>query len=136
MVRPRKEQILSINTRHARYTADVTAGTSLTTITAASVNPYLITDTQGGAQEDCPAFVRGTVSEIFTIVASDAINISVDGGSTITVTFAGTDTIASKVVARINGTVGIPANFARNENGKVLLVSTTTGSTSTIQLSD
>lgn len=133
---PRKEQIKSVNTKHSPFSYTVTPGTAFTDILTATINPYLITDTPGGAQVDTPAFVFGTNTESFTILAGDSINITVDAGFPILVTFAGTDTTASTISSRINGTVGIPANFSRNLNGRVLLKSPTIGLTSQIVLSD
>ena len=136
MTMPRKEQIKSVNTKHSPFSYTVTPGTAFTDILTATINPYLITDTPGGAQVDTPAFVFGTNTESFTILAGDSINITVDAGFPILVTFAGTDTTASTISSRINGTVGIPANFSRNLNGRVLLKSPTIGLTSQIVLSD
>jgi hypothetical protein len=136
MARPRKEQLFSRNTRRSLFPLSVSAGATFSIVAAGTLNPFILTDTQGGAEEDVPAIAVGTTVEPYTIVAADAIIISVDGAAGITVTFGGPDTITSKVVARINGTAGIPANFASNSNGNLILRGPTTGIASTITLSD
>lgn len=133
MTQPRKHQIKSVNTRFATFNLNATPGTYSTSISTGSINPFLITDTPGGAQVDCQATVLGTVSEPFAIVAGDSINVNRDGVGSVLVTFTALDIGASKVAARINAAL---SNTAVNEGGKLRLSSVGVGSSATIVLSD
>lgn len=71
----------------------------------------------------------------FSIVAGDTLNISIDTNPPILVTFLAGQTTTSAVVAQINGTPGIPANFAMdNGDGRIRLTSPTIGPPSSIFL--
>lgn len=133
MTMPRKEQIKSVNTRFASFTLDVIPGTLSTAITTGTLNPFVITDVPGGSQESAQATVLGTVSEPFTIVPGDSINVNRDGAGSVLVTFLAQDTTASKVAARINAAL---ATTALNESGRVRISSTGFGATATVVLSD
>lgn len=136
MVQPRKEQIKSVNVRHATARFTAFANASVTAVSVASLSADLVSDQVGGSQDPVPAYVLGTLSEAFTIIASDSFSIRVDNGSVNVVTFTGTDVGSSRICNRINTTAGVPAGTARNMEGRVLLASATVGATSSIVLAD
>lgn len=133
MTQPRKHQIKSVNTRFATFNVSATPGSYSTSVSPGSINPFLVTDAPGGAQSNCQATVLGTVSEPFTIIAGDSINVNRDGAGSVLVTFTALDVGASKIAARINAAL---ANTAVNEGGKIRISSTGVGSATTVVLSD
>lgn len=134
MTQPRKEQIKSVNTRYTYLEYLGTPGSPETVLVPGTINPFLTTDTPGGAEEDVFAVVQGTVLSPYPILAGDAITIRLDGGPAQLVTFAGTDTTVSRCAARINSVVGGP--LASNLDGRLRLVSFSTGSSASIEVSD
>jgi hypothetical protein len=69
----------------------------------------------------------------FSIEAGDNLSIAIDTNPPIIVQFQATDTTIGAVVSRINGTPGIPANFASNNgDGRLRLTSPTIGPPSSI----
>jgi hypothetical protein len=134
MVQPRKEQVKNLKTRHARFEFEPIPGDAYTDVADATLNSSIISNTPGGAEEDSPATVLGSVSELYVIIAADSISINLNGAGPVTVTFAGTDTTTSRVAANINTTLG--ATIAFNEEGYLRLTSTITGGSSSIVLAD
>jgi hypothetical protein len=75
----------------------------------------------------------GANTQPFSIQAGDNLSVAIDTNPPIVVTFQATDTSVGAVVARINSTPGIPANFALNNgDGRVRLTSPTVGPPSSI----
>lgn len=134
MVQPRKEQIKDVLTRHSAFTYTPIISSAYTDILDATIDPYLISDTYGGLQEDVQATVLGTTVEPLAITAGDSLSIAVDGGLPISVLFAVTDTAVSRVANKINTAVG--AIVAFNENGYLRLASTIVGLTSKLIIAD
>lgn len=134
MVQPRKEQIKDVLTRHSAFTYTPVVGDTYTDILDATINPYLISDTYGGIQEDIQATVLGTVVEPQPVVAGDSITIAIDGGLPVTILFSVSDTTTSRIAANINGAVG--TTIASNENGYLRITSQTYGITSKLIFAD
>ncbi len=90
---------------------------------------------EGGSMPERVNFISAN-SEPFTIVGGDNMTVRIDNGSLITVNFLVGDTSVVNVVSRINGTAGIPAGFAQDNNdGRIRLTSPTPGSVSSIIMS-
>ncbi|HEY8096482.1 MAG TPA: hypothetical protein VIE65_10380, partial [Methylobacter sp.] len=98
------------------------------------MNAAIISDTPGGIESNSSAYLLSSSSEAYPILAGDAFNIAVDGGSNVVVTFLNGDTTASRIASRINTAVG--SQIAGNSAGKLYLQSLTTGSTSKFIVSD
>jgi len=133
MVQPRKEQLKNVLTRHARFDFAAIPGDLETSVLATVLNPAIVSDTPGGVQEDVPATIWGGL-EPFTILASDAISIKKGSDPTVTVTFAGSDTTTSKVIAKINAAVG--SVIAYNLEGRLLIRDNVIGENSSLVLTD
>lgn len=72
----------------------------------------------------------------FPIIDGDVLNVFMDGSLTpVVVTFQSTDTSVINVIGRINGTPGIPAGYAKDNNdGRIKLTSIISTSASSIIL--
>lgn len=134
MVQPRKEQVKNVLTRHSYYKVLTNQGGTYANIWDYQLNPYLISDTYGGVQEDLPANVLGTTSESYTIIAGDSFSIAIDGGIAVPIAFANTDTTTSRVAYAINTAIG--GTYASNEEGYLRIKTHTSGDDSSIVLTD
>lgn len=81
-----------------------------------------------------PPSVLGGNTEPFPIVSGDDLTVSIDGDVPVTIIFAGTDTTAALVVAKINANPGVSPGFAVAESGKVRLIGPVSGAESSIQI--
>ena len=80
-----------------------------------------------------PASITSTTSELFSLLSTDTLILSINGGPQITVNFSpGGILLASVVASKINATAGIPAGFASGVSGKLQLTTTTSGEDSNI----
>lgn len=100
---------------------------------------YYQKDHQLSYQGDYPpeqVTFQGTNRQPFSLANNDIMFVSVDNGPQIKVVFQSTDTTLANVIARINGTPGIPPGFAWDDfDDKVHLVSPTIGPSSAIAVS-
>lgn len=134
MTQPRKAQIKSVNTKYTAGDFVMAPGDGEAVISESALNGFAVTDVPGGAEEDVQAVVRGTALGPFPILAGDSVTFNVDGGPPVLVTFAGTDTTASRAAARINS--ALSANVASNAEGRLLVQSLTFGAASSLKLTD
>jgi len=134
MTRPRSQQILDLQTRFSRLQYTPLPGATRDRIALGTVHSASVTAVEGGADESTPAYVTSTATPPYTILAGDAITVTVDAGIATTVTFASTDTTASRVAARINTTVGSTVAFA--DAGILSIRGSTVGSTGQVILAD
>lgn len=72
-----------------------------------------------------PAVYTSTIAEAYTIGAGQTLDLSVDGGAPVTVTFAGTETTAAQVAAAIQAQV--PGVTAADNGGFVEITTNGTG---------
>ncbi len=134
MTQPRKDQIKSVNTRYTALPFSDSAGSSSKLLASGAYSPYLVTDVLGGAESNAPASVTGTVQSAFTILAGDALFVSLDGAPPVLVTFAGTDTTTSRVANRINTTTS--SSIASNDGGYLKIQSASVGEDASIALTE
>lgn len=105
MPQPRKEQIKDVVTHHSRFWYSPIPGTAYTDAPDGTTNPYLVSGVPGGIQESLPATVLGVNAAPiggFVGLAGNTISIKIDGGTTVTVLFAVTDTNVSRIANTIN----------------------------------
>jgi hypothetical protein len=82
------------------------------------------------------ATMVGSAQAPFTIVDGDTMSVAVNRGTPIEVVFQGADTTVAAVVARINGTVGVPVTLASDSgDGRVRLTEQVGGPSSWIEVS-
>jgi len=140
MVQPRKEQIKNLKTRHALvsfnpYFPGTPPGPHSIDYPSASINSQMISGVSGGAQEDSPAVVLGTISEPFGIAPGAAIDISLNGAAPVTVALAVTDITASRVAKAINTAVTVDVAFS-DEGVLGLFSNGSVGDDASIQIAD
>ena len=75
----------------------------------------------------------GANPQPFNIIDGDSLSVAIDANPSILIKFQAGDINAAAVVSRINGTAGIPVNFAQdNGDGRIRLTSPTVGPASAI----
>lgn len=134
-MRPRKAQIDNLKTNYSELVLQPTVGATSASIIPADLYNYTITDTDGGVEEDIPArTVANPIAPPYLISLGDSFSVRLNGAPSITVTFAASDTNISRIVDKINLTLGVAIAF--NKNGYLLLQSNVIGDNSQLILND
>lgn len=127
MTQPRSAQIKSVNTRFGVVPVSVLSGSAGTVIASGLPAP-------GGAAEDVPARVRGTIVGPYSVLAGDTLSIGLDGAPPVSVVLAATDTTSGRVALKVNA--ALTAAVSSNDAGHLVLASTTVGLASSLSLAD
>lgn len=129
MTQPRGQQVKSVNARYSVLRYSVTPGTASTSLSS-GLFPYA----PGGAAEDVPGRVTGTVSGAIPVLGGDTISVRIDGAPAVLVVLASTDTTVGRIALKVNAALAL--SVASSVSGFLVLSSTTLGSGSSVEIAD